>query len=94
MTAYYREGCGQYDPQSEKEDQPDSDHAFVVIPLILATFAFFAASEGFRVGRKISVIRKDAFHWAVALSRKSQPARPRKAVRILGLAEVAHVMTC
>jgi hypothetical protein len=42
----------------------------VVIPVILATLAFFAAGEVFRVGREISVFRKDAFHGAVALSRR------------------------
>jgi hypothetical protein len=42
----------------------------VVIPVILAILAFFAASEAFRVGREISVFRKDAFHGAVALSRR------------------------
>jgi hypothetical protein len=40
----------------------------VVIPVILATLAFFAASKAFTVGREISVLRKDAFHGAVALS--------------------------
>jgi hypothetical protein len=41
----------------------------VVIPVILATLAFFATSEAFGVGREISVFR-DAFHRAVALSRR------------------------
>jgi len=69
MTGCYRQGRGQDDPQSEKDDQPEGDHAFVVIPVFLPLLAFFAASEAFRVGREISVIRKDAFHGAVALSR-------------------------
>jgi hypothetical protein len=43
----------------------------VVIPVILATLAFFATSEAFRVGREISVFRKDAFHGAVARSVES-----------------------
>jgi len=42
----------------------------VVIPFILATLTFFSASEALRVGREISVFRKNAFHWAVALSRR------------------------
>jgi hypothetical protein len=41
----------------------------VVIPVFLASLAFFAASEAVRVGREISVFRRDAFHGALALSR-------------------------
>ena len=41
----------------------------MVIPVIFAALAFAAASEAFRVGREISVFRKDVFHGAMALSR-------------------------
>jgi hypothetical protein len=42
----------------------------VVIPVILATLFFSGAREALRVGCEISIFRKDAFHWAVALSRE------------------------
>jgi hypothetical protein len=58
MTSCYRQGGGQDDPQSEENDQPEIDHAFVGL-----------ASEVVRVGREISVFRKDAFHRLMALSR-------------------------
>jgi hypothetical protein len=70
MTGCYHQGRSQEDPQSEKDDQPEIDQALVIIPVVLATLAFFAASEAFRAGREISVFRKDAFHVAVAISRR------------------------
>ena len=70
MTGGYRQGRGQDGPQSEKDDKQESDHAFVVIPFILATLAFFAASDALRVGVTFPPSEKDAFHWAVAPSRE------------------------
>jgi hypothetical protein len=57
MASCYRQGRGQDDPQSEENDQPESNHALVAF-----------ASELVRVGLEIPVFRKDASHRVVAPS--------------------------
>jgi hypothetical protein len=59
MASCCRQGRGQDDPQSKENDQPEIDHAFVVL-----------ADEVVRVRRKTPIFRKDTFHRAVALSRR------------------------
>ena len=69
MTGCYREGCGQGDPQSKKDDQPESDRAFVVIPVFLATLAFFLPARPSGWGVRFPFSEK-MFFMGVTLSRR------------------------